>query len=172
MLWRILRLCWALLWHYLKLFPEQVDFHFLFRFPVLLELSDVWSSLGSEVHFTCGWERPFGSVTSAGRWGWVLGHPVAVSSVSFTLHILRMTWDGTLRNRLLSSYPVTLLLVVLVHEPGLVEVAHGALLVVVCNLALMREPPPQNCTSVWCISNVHDVSRGREPQWLLPCAQS
>ena len=61
---------------------------------------------------------------------------------------------------ILSPYLVTLLLVVLVHEPGLVEVAHGALLVVVCNLALMREPPPQNCTSVWCISNVHDVSRG------------
>lgn len=87
--------------------------------------------LTSEVHFTCGWERPLGSLPSAGRVRLTSGLPS--SEEQCQLHFAILKKEITLR-LCPSPQPSSRTFLFFyfcspVHEHGSVEVAQGVLLV-------------------------------------------
>lgn len=86
--------------------------------------------LTSEVHFTCGWERPLGSFPSAGRVRVTSGLPSGKEQCR--LHFAILKKEVALRRCPSPQLSRTFLFFYFcspVHEHGSVEVAQGVLLV-------------------------------------------
>lgn len=97
----------------------------------VLELSDLCYLLTSEVHLTCGWERPLGALPSAGRVRLTSGLPS--TKEQYQLHFAILKKEVALRRCPSPQQSSRTFLFFYfcspVHEHGSVEVAQGLLLV-------------------------------------------